>query len=463
MTIRRYFGTKEFYQKVFTIAIPIMVQIGITTLVSLLDNIMIGQAGTLAVSAVTIAVQVTSVYTMLIFGVMTAAGIFSAQFFGKQDIEGARNCLRMKLVMYAVCEVMGILICLTFGKQILSLFIDENANSAADAANVLMHAWNYLCIILIGLVPYGLFQALSTSVKESGNTVLPMQASVAALVVNFIGNWILIFGNLGAPKLGVEGAAIATTLSRFVELLILMLGMHKHRAEMKFAQGLFQNFHIPSDLARKILIKGMPLIFNETLWSVGLGGVTQGFSMRGLDAVASYNIASTIQNLFCISYMGLGNAIGILIGQELGNGDTEKAVEDDRKMIMLSFLLSAGMGILLFFLSPYIPLLYKTGSEVQQLSSSLLKVQALLLPNMAIYNSCYFTIRSGGKTFITFLFDSGYTCLVSWPLSYCLSKYTVLPFFTIFVIVQCSEILKSLIGLILVHKRIWVQNLVQEA
>ena len=199
---------------------------------------------------------------------------------------------------------------------------------------------------------------------------------------------------------------------------------------------------------------------NELLWSMGIAAIAQCYSTRGLDGVAAYNISNTVQSIFFTVCIGMGSSISILVGQKLGAGNNEEAVDMDRKIIFLAFALCVGLGIVLFFSSPLFPLLYNTSADVRALASTLLKIQAIFFPVVAVYNCTYFTLRSGGKTIVTFLFDSVSTCLVSFPFAYILSRFTSLSLPMVFLLVQSADLFKVMIGLFLVNKRVWVHNLV---
>jgi Na+-driven multidrug efflux pump len=225
---------------------------------------------------------------------------------------------------------------------------------------------------------------------------------------------------------------------------------------------MYRTLRVPAATAKRIFTKGVPLLINEALWSVGQSLLVQCYSVRGLDVVNGLSIATTISNLFMIIFTTLGSAVAIIVGQLLGRGSMEEARDTDRKLIAFSICLSVLVGAILAALSPFIPRIYKTETLVRELASMLLLVGALEMPINAIANTSYFTIRSGGKTFITFLFDSAYSWVFTIPLAYCLVHFTALPIVPLFFIVRFSGIVKSVIGLVLVHYGFWCQNIVLE-
>ena len=191
--------------------------------------------------------------------------------------------------------------------------------------------------MIAGLVPFAISQIYSSSLREVGETRLPMFSSVAAIVLNTVFNLLLIFGMWGFPKLGVAGAAIATVISRFGELVLLVFMAHKRRGEFRFLKGVYRSLRIPAKLCRDVLKKGSPVLINELLWSMGVATYLQCYSVRGLDVVASANIASTVTNLFNVLFIACGNAVAIMAGQCLGANEIEKAKKTVWRLVAVSF------------------------------------------------------------------------------------------------------------------------------
>ncbi len=462
MNIKKWIGSREFYGSVLALAVPIMIQNGITTFVNMLDNIMVGQVGTLPMSGVSITNQLLMIFNLAVFGANNAAGIFGAQFYGKGDRDGVNNCFHFKFMVSVLITVLGILIFLLFGERLVDLYMDKNANTAEEIALTMNYALTYMRIMLVGLPAFTMMNAVSSSVRETGETKIAMRASIIAVLINFVGNYILIFGHFGFPKLGIVGAAIATVISRFSEFLLIMRGTLKQADRFYFIKDMKNILRVPASLAKDIIRKGTPLVVNEVMWSTALAIIAQCYSTRGLNAVAAVNINSTIQNVFMITNMAMGISISIMVGQKLGANKIEDAVDTDRRLIVFSVMLASVMGILLFMLSPVFPKMYNTGDNVRSLAENMLKITALFMPFHALYSGGYFTLRSGGKTLITFLFDGFYSMTVNVSCAYLLSRLTDLPILMIFLAVQLCELPKAVLGMYLVHKRVWVQNLVGE-
>ena len=213
-----------------------------------------------------------------------------------------------------------------------------------------------------------------------------------------------------------------------------------------------------SDLLVNIVITGAPLFLNETLWSMGTTMVNSCYAARGMQAVAATNINSTVWNLFGIVLMAMGNAIGILAGQKLGADDKEGAKDLVRKLMFLTVLLNIGIGLVIIAVSGLIPQIYNTEPEVRAIATRLLQIAGIMLPVTAYVNATYFTLRSGGKTVITFFFDCGFTWVVCFPVAWILCRYTSLSVIWIYFAVSATDIVKAVIGTILVKSGIWINN-----
>ena len=456
---QKYIGDKKFYRRILMLALPIIIQTGITNFVSLLDNIMVGRVGTNEMSGVAIANQLMFVFNITIFGAISGAGIFGAQFFGRGNNDGVRYAFRFKIIICAILSVLAIGIFIVFGEPLLSSFINTESE-VGDPLQTLHFGKQYLAVMIVGIIPFAIKEAYAGTLKETGETVVPMVAGIIAVCVNLLFNTILIFGYLGAPKLGVVGAAIATVIARFVELAVVVWWTHKHTERNQFIVGALRTLYIPKHLVKQMIIKGLPLTVNEALWAGGTSMMVQCYSMRGLQVVAAYNISSTVSNVFNIVFISLGSAVGILVGQLLGANKLEEAVEQDRKMIVFAVFSCVIVGIVMAFMAPLFPQIYRTEEAVKELARNFLFVSAACMPLYAFTNASYFTMRSGGRTFVTFLFDSFFVWTVCVPLAYILSRYTSLPIIPLFIICQMTEIVKCTIGFILLKKKVWVRNIV---
>ncbi len=456
---RKLIGSRAFYTMVLAIVIPIIVQNAISNFVNLLDNLMVGRVGTEQMSGVAIANQLTFVFNLTIFGAVSGASIFSSQYHGAGNVEGVRAALRLKLYITTMLTALAIALFALLGPRLISLYLNESADPAREQIT-LEHGLAYLHIMMIGLPPFALAQSYSSTLRETGETAVPMYASILAVLVNLVFNYFLIFGKFGFPCLGVEGAAYATVLSRYVEFIFVAVYTHTHTKKHPFAHGLYRTLRIPGGIVRDIALKGTPLLVNELLWSASMAVLNQIYSLRGLDVVAATNISSTVYNLFSVAFLSMGSATAIIIGQRLGANDIETAKDYCWKLTAFSGAITLVFALVLFCCAGLIPELYNTTASVQALAASLIRIAAALMISHSFANCAYFILRSGGKTGITFLFDSGFNWLVCIPLAYVLAHFTNLSILPIYTCIQLADILKALLGVTLVRSGIWIHNIV---
>lgn len=456
----RYFGNKAFYRRVVMVMIPILIQQVITNGVSLLDNIMVGRLGTEPMSGVAIVNQLMFVFNLCIFGGISGAGIFTTQFYGKRDDVGVRNSVRVKIYIALASVVLFTLAFIFFGDDLIKLFLHQGQEDL-DLEATLAYGRDYLALMLIPMLPFAISQVYAGTLRETGETTVPMLSGVIAIFVNLVLNYVLIFGKLGAPALGVKGAAIATIIAKVVECGVLMIWAHAKTKRFSYLKGLYSSPKVPGALLKNIAIKGFPLLMNEVLWASGMTMLNQCYSKRGLEVVSAVNISSTVSNLFFCSFFAMGATISIIVGQHLGAGREEDAVDEDRKLIAFSLILCSAVGVVMAAVARFIPMLYNTTQSVQELACSLLLISAAMMPIDSFTNSSYFTLRSGGKTLITFLFDSVFVWVICVPTAFVLSRFTDIPIIPMFMIVRGLDLIKCVIGYVLIKRRKWVNNLTE--
>lgn len=403
----KYIGDAAFYKRYIYLALPMILQNAITNLVSFLDNIMVGQLGTEQMSGVAIVNQLIFVYNLAIFGAVSAASIFGAQYFGKGNHEGHMHSFRFK--MYATLTV--------------------------TALTVLLFVTN-------------------------GTTLIPMIASFVAVGSNAVLDYLLIFGIGPFPKMGVVGAALATVIARYIEAFIVIFWAHTHKEKNRYLAGAYRGFGIPKEEFKAILLKGFPLMLNEVLWAAGMTTVIQCYSVRGLEVVAGLNIATTITNLFNIIYIQLGGCISIVVGQYLGAGKLEEAKDADNKMIAFSVFCCAVVACVMLLIGGVFPQLYNTSEQIRKLATSFIAVSAIIMPFCAFSHASYFTLRSGGKTVVTFLFDSAFTWVIIVPLAFVMAHFSGLGIVSVYFFVQATELIKVVIGYCMVRSNVWLVQMV---
>ena len=458
---KRFIGDRAFYRRVLAIAVPIIVQNAITNFVSLLDNIMVGQIGTTPMSGVSIVNQLMFVFNLCVFGATSGAGIFTAQFHGSNDQTGIKHTFRFKFLACLLISLVGGSLFITKGDFLIGLYLTGEGDPQT-AASALNYGLSYLQVMLWGLIPFAISNTYASTLRETGKTTVPMAAGITAVFVNLGLNYVLIFGKLGLPALGVQGAALATVISRYVELMILILWTHLNPEKNPFIRHIYRSFHIPGKLLKGIIVKGMPLLMNEFLWASGMAIMNQCYSTCGLDVVPAMNISSTLYNLASVTFLSMGNSVGIIMGQMLGAGTREAEIRDaNRKLVAVSIASGVVFGGLMAAASVLFPRIYNTTDDVRHLATLLICISAAMMPFNSYTNAAYFTLRSGGQTMVTFLFDSCFvwTCCV--PVAFCLSRFTGLSIIPLYIICQSMDFIKCTIGAFMIRQGKWIQNLTQ--
>jgi len=458
--LTRLFGNKDFLKGVLIVFLPILIQNAITNFVSLLDNIMVGKIGTEQMSGVAICNQALFVFNLCIFGGVSGVGIFTAQYFGAKNYEGMRDTMRYMLYLCLLLVLIATMLFLFLDDEIISLFLHEGEQEG-DLVSTLAFGKQYLKIMVIGLPAFALTQVYANVLRSANKTTTPMVAGLVAVAVNLGLNWVLIYGKLGAPTLGVEGAAIATVVSRYVEMMILLVYSHVNVSKLPYFKGVYKKLRLSWENIKKYTVKGFPILLNETLWSLGMTMLVQCYSVRGLNVVAAINISNTLVNLFNAGMISMGASVGIIIGNLLGANKLEEAKKTDSKLIALSVALSLTLGGLMSAIAEFFPLVYNTTEQVRRLATYLIWISAAIMPVMAFLNAAYFTIRAGGKTFITFIFDNGMIWIINVPLALILSRLTSLPIIPMYAIINACDILKMIFGIILLKRGTWCRCIVE--
>ena len=450
-------------KKTCILAIPIMIQNGIANAVGLVDNLMVGSQGTEAIVAVSIAGQLMFVFWLALFGALSGPGIFGAQYYGNGDLDGVRDVFRIKLWMGIFVGLLGILIFFNFDTFLLGLYMKGQTEDGIDPVLTMNLAKQYLRIMLLGIPFIVLTQVYATSLRETDESFKPMISGIVSVLTDVVFNYLLIFGNFGFPALGVAGAAYATVIARVAEFLVLIVWSHLRRKKHPFLIGIYKSLLIKNrHMIKPILIKSVPIMLNEFLWAGAIAFMTTCYSQRGLDVLAGINISNAICNLLNVVFIALGNAVGIVIGQLLGAGEFKKAKDSSVVLMWFTALICSVLTVILIALAKWFPKLYDTTETSKEMATVFITITAIFFPLQGFLNSLYFTLRSGGKTVITFIFDSIFSWTVCGTCAFILSHYTNMHIFGIYIAVQCLDFIKVIVGYIMIKKGIWISNLVKQ-
>lgn len=456
--IKKFIGNKEFYKNLIKISLPIILSSLIAQFISLLDNLMVGQLSTAEFDGVSIANQFMFMFNLAIFGATAGPSIFATQYHGAENIDGVKETIRYKWLISFVIFFIGLLIFILFDDALFNLFIHESDLGSVNPEDVIHYGEKYLSIMIFGLLPFVVTEIYSTNLREAKQTFVPMLANIIGVVLNCILNYILIFGKFGALALGVSGAAIATVISRFVCCAIVVIYAHANK-KYNFVNCIFKKL-LPKKETFIYIFKGSYLLLiNEFLWSLGMTLLNYCFSFKGLEVVAAMNIVSTVSNLLGLLGTSVGIGISVILGQQLGSNKLKEAKEDSNKYIAFSVMLGLVITVLMFIIKNPILSLYKFDSNILDLASKLIIISSLMVVVRTYSITCYFIMRSGGKIFITFLFDSVFTIVIRFGITYLFVITTNLNILYIYFISEILEVIKIIIGTILVSKGVWVNKL----
>ena len=458
--MKKLIGSKGFYKMVLAICIPIVIQNGFTNLASLLDNIMIGQLGTLSMSGVSITNQLLQVFNVTIFGAMSGPGIFMAQFYGKKNKEGVENCFRIKLIIGIIITLLAIFLFYTFGQQLISLYLNDNPQ---DNLKTLNYGMDYLKIMIIGLIPFVITQVYSSSLRETGNTVLPMIASVVAVIVNFCINYILIFGHFGFPEMGIQGAAVGTLTARMLELLIIVVYIWKIDTKVRlFDINLFRTIFLPEN--RKIwgafFKVAFPIMCSGMIWAISVPMQTAILGHLSADAIAANSVSSTFFQYLKVIVIAISSASAVVIGKDIGEGDIERVKSDGRTLSVIDVLIGIVLASLLFVLRGPLLSMYKLTDTAAVLANHFIMIMSVVMVGMSYQMPVSVgVIQGGGDTRFSMYMNMISTWGIVMPLSFLAAFVWKLPVELVVVAVQSDQLFKGIPVFLRFRSYKWIHKL----
>lgn len=449
-------------KKLLKLAIPMMIQYSIGELVGLVDNIMVGSLGTEVVTAVSISCQLCLILRMMIFGATMGAGVYVAQYYGKGDVDGVQSTVRFKAIISVIMVLLGFGVCFIGADSVLRLYLTGSSNNI-NTDLILRHAKEYLWIYIPSIAFTAIQNLYATSLRETGDSIKAMVAGVVAVLSDVVLNYILIFGKFGLPRLGIKGAALASLIAGFIEVMVLLTWVYRDKNKHKFVIGLWRTLKIPKSLFKEIFVKSIPLFLNEVMWSMGVALRTQILATKGVSVIAAEAIETVICDLFLMTLIALGNAVGIIVGQTLGTGDSDRAkkyaIVLTQNIAIISVVLTIGVSCFADTFTTF----YSVSNEVKVLAANLIKIMALLFIMVGVVHTLYCVVRAGGNTLPVFLFDSLLSYVFSLPMLYLLCTFTTLHITALYAIYFSVEYtMKIGIFIVFIKKGVWIKNLVHK-
>lgn len=448
----RYKQNKTFYQTLFGIAIPIVLQQMISASLNLVDNVMIGRLGATNIAAVGLANQVFFLMTLMLFGTYSGVSIYIAQYWGNKELE------KIKHVM-----VIGI----SFGLIVSSIFFGMsffNATGILDLFSndpaVILLGSKYLKIVSMSYVLTALSFSYGFSSRSIGRAKLPMYASAFSLILNTILNYALIFGHFGFKAYGVEGAAIATLIARIVELSIILYNIYTGSPVLAVKFKDF--FKVKFETVKQVFKTAFPVILNETFWALGMTTYAYVYAHIGTDAMASVQISNIINSLFMVASFGLGNASSVMLGNLLGANKIDEAIDYNTRFLTLSLLLGAFIGICIIISAPFmIHTFFNLTPEVSRITVNTMRIMALFMP-FKFYSTIIIigTFRSGSDTMFSMLLEVSCVWLIGVPLAFFSGFVLHFPVYYVVAMVSLEEVTKVILGTPRVRSKKWAKRII---
>ncbi|MBE6353193.1 MATE family efflux transporter [Treponema sp.] len=441
---------EKFYSSVFKIALPIILQNMLMTLVNMLDTIMIGRLGKVEIAAVGLGNQIFFLLNMVLFGISSGGSIFIAQYFGKKDFAGIKRTVGIMVTFSFIAALIFSVGAVFFPSALMRFY-------SKDAA-VLALGEEYLRTVGLSYILIALSFPFQFAFRSTNHVILPTVTTAVAFLVNALLNYLLIFGFGSVSPMGVKGAAIATVISRFLEFAILIV--YSYRKKFSSCGSFREMFSFDSSALAKFFKIALPVIINESLWGFGVTMQNSIFSHAGTDIIAAFNITGSISQLTWVFFIGVGNAAGIIIGHKIGEGNHDLAKAYAHRFAWFMPLCAVFLGMLLFPLSALLPLLFKVGPEVITQAQRMLYILMCLYPVNAF--NMFFIVglcRSGGDTVYAAVNDIGWMYLISIPLACVVAFVLHAPGHLIYMAICTEQIFKASAGLLRLKSGKWYKVL----
>ena len=452
------FGDGKFYKNVLAIAVPIMLQQLIQSMVSLIDNYMVSGLGDISMSGVNIAGQVLFVFMVLINTITMTGGIFLTQFFGAKDHGGMQQAFMFKLLAGFVALIPYLMVCLVYPREILSLMVIGNT----QAPLILDEAVPYIRIMSVVGIPMCISMSIASSLRDMGKVKTPLIVTVIATLTNTVFNYFLIYGNFGFRALGVRGAAYATVIARTLEFVIFVCIYFKSRPD--FAIRFNRDFMVDGKLFKEIIRKGAMMLFCEMTWVLSETLTTAIYNGRGgADVVSGMASSFAIANLFFVAFGGIYSATTVIIGKALGEGNLEKARREKTWLLSGAVVFGVAMTFVGFATTLIIPVVFgKLSPSAIAISRSMVILMAFFMPVWVLVNAQQAIARSGGDTKMGAYADAGITIAVMLPMLFLLARYTDIGPVQMYLCVKLLDIVRTLIFHFWLKKERWLNNLAGE-
>ncbi len=444
---------RSFLREVLTIALPISFQQLINASLNMIDVLMVGQLGETSIAALGLSNQVFFVFILLLFGTTSGMAIFTAQFWGKQEIDPIRKVLGMSILTTVGIAFLFTLIATIMPKTILGFYTNDK--------EVIEIGARYLRIVGLSYIPVALATSYIATMRSIQLIKLTVIATVTALIFKTILGYMLIFGIWIFPALGVEGAAIGTASGWVLELILLLILIYTGKTPLAANPLTFFSFDIA--FFGRVLKTAFPALANEFFWSLGITTYNAVYAHISTDAIAAININATIEELAFVVFMGLGNACAVMVGNRIGAGKKEEAYETVRRVIILSVSAAWVIGIIVISLRGVVTSLYDLSpGGIHNVRMLMLMMSCTLWIRMFNFATFIGALRAGGDTRFALIMEICSIWLIGVPAAYIGAFVLHLPVYYVYLMVIIEEIFKVFVSAWRFKSRKWIHDLVNE-
>lgn len=455
---QKYVGSMLFCKKVAAIAFPVMAQMLIQSLVSLVDNFMVAELGDVKMAGVNVAGQILYLFQVLINAVCTAGGIFMSQFFGAKSEQGMKQSLIFKLIFAFISILIYMFCCVGIPYQILSLMVKNNK----DAEAILAAGTQYMFIMGFAGIPAMICAVLASALREIGDVKPPLIISVSATLINTFLDWVLIYGKFGFQPMEVRGAAIATFIAMTIQMFAFLMYIIIKKPPFMISRK--EDIYVDKLLFIRMVRRCLMTIFSEMILVVSGTYMTALFNSRGgADVVSGMASGFAIANLFFVAFSGVNTAIGVLLGKTMGCGDFKQARDEKSKLLMIALLFGVIMGAVGMMTVFLVPIVFgNLSNSAQAICKEMVSGIAFFMPIMVYVNAQYAVSRAGGDTTSLVFIDGLTTILLILAGVLFTTKYTQLDPVTMYMICRCVDVVRIILAGILLKKERWLRNLAVE-
>lgn len=445
----------NFYSEMMGIALPITLQNLIANSVNMLDTLMISSLGDASLAAVGFANQVFFLYSVTVFGIVTGASVFIAQFWGKRDRDNIRKVIGISLLVSSLLGLIFTLAVLLFPEAIMEIFSKDG--------EVISLGRDYLLIVVFSYIITSISFTYAIASRSIGQAKLPMMVSIVSFLTNGVFNYLLIFGKLGFPQLGIKGAAYGTLIARIVELALILYAVYSDPSN-PLAGSIRDMTDWNKNFLKRYFTTTYPVMLNEALWSLGNVMYSIAYSKIGTEASAAIQILNVVYNLFMVFARGMANACTVMIGNKIGANEEEVAIDFANRFLKISALSGAVLGGLLYISSDLILKIFTNLSpEVRASSKKLLTVLAIFFVIKALNSTLIVgVLRGGGDTKYSMKLEMAAVWFIGVPLAFIGSVFLKLPVHLVVALVYMEELVKTIIGIPRIMSKKWVKNVIQD-